>query len=91
MPITQTITYVKEQLADAEGGHDWWHIERVWKTAKHIAKSEDVDLLVVELGALLHDIADSKFHGGDETVGPRKARVFMQTLEINEEVITHVI
>ena len=91
MPITQTITYVKEQLADAEGGHDWWHIERVWKTAKHIAKSEDVDLLVVELGALLHDIADSKFHGGDETIGPRKARAFMQTLEIDEEVITHVI
>ena len=91
MPIQQTITYVKEQLADAEGGHDWWHTERVWKTAKHIAKSEEVDLLVVELGALLHDIADSKFHDGDESIGPRKARAFLYTLEIEENVINHVI
>jgi uncharacterized protein len=91
MPIQQTITYVKEQLADAEGGHDWWHTERVWKTAKHIAKSEEVDLLVVELGALLHDIADSKFHDGDESIGPRKARAFLHTLEIGENVINHVI
>jgi uncharacterized protein len=89
--IQNTITYVKEQLADAEGGHDWWHTERVWKTAKHIAKSEEVDLLVVELGALLHDIADSKFHDGDESIGPRKARAFLHTLEIGENVINHVI
>ena len=91
MPIQQTITYVKQELKNAEGGHDWWHIERVWKTAKHIAKSEEVDLLVVELGALLHDIADSKFHDGDESIGPRKARAFLYTLEIEENVINHVI
>jgi uncharacterized protein len=91
MPIQQTITYVKQELKNAEGGHDWWHIERVWKTAKHIAKSEEVDLLVVELGALLHDIADSKFHDGDESIGPRKARAFLHTLEIEENVINHVI
>jgi uncharacterized protein len=89
--IQNTITYVKEQLADAEGGHDWWHIERVWKTAKHIAKSEEVDLLVIELSALLHDIADSKFHDGDESIGPQKARAFLHTLEIEENVINHVI
>ena len=91
MPIQQTITYVKQELKNAEGGHDWWHIERVWKTAKHIAKSEEVDLLVVELGALLHDIADSKFLDGDESIGPRKARAFLYTLEIEENVINHVI
>jgi uncharacterized protein len=90
-PIQDTITYVKEQLAEAEGGHDWRHIERVWKTAKHIAKTETVDLLVVELGALLHDIADSKFHDGDESIGPRKASAFLHTLEIEENVISHVI
>jgi uncharacterized protein len=90
-PIQHTITYVKEQLAEAEGGHDWRHIERVWKTAKHIAKTETVDLLVVELGALLHDIADSKFHDGDESIGPRKASAFLHTLEIEENVISHVI
>lgn len=89
--IQHAIIYVKQELKNAEGGHDWWHIERVWKTAKHIAKTEQVDLLVVELGALLHDIADSKFHDGDESIGPQKARAFLQTLEVEENVITHVI
>jgi uncharacterized protein len=90
-PIQDTITYVKQELRNAEGGHDWWHIERVWKTAKHIAKTEQVDLLVVELSALLHDIADSKFHDGDESIGPQKARAFLHTLEIEDNVINHVI
>ncbi len=90
-PIQDTITYVKQELKNAEGGHDWWHIERVWKTAKHIAKPAQVDLLVVELSALLHDIADSKVHDGDESIGPRKARAFLHTLEIEENVINHVI
>ena len=90
-PILDTITFVKQELKNAEGGHDWWHIERVWKTAKHIAKTEQVDLLVVELSALLHDIADSKFHDGDESIGPQKASAFLHTLEIEENVINHVI
>lgn len=89
--IQQTITFVKESLADAEGGHDWWHIQRVWKLAKHIALSENVNLFIVELGALLHDIADSKFHGGDEEIGPQKARVFLTELPIQKTVIDHVV
>lgn len=89
--IQNTITYVKQTLANAEGGHDWWHIERVWKTAKYIAATEQVDMLVVELGALLHDIADSKFNGGDETMGPQKARAFLETLAVSNEVTEHVI
>ena len=68
--INKTILFVKEVLADAEGGHDWWHIYRVWKSAKQIAKYEDVDLFIVELGALLHDIADSKFNNGNEKLVP---------------------
>lgn len=88
--IDRTVAFVKEVLADAEGGHDWWHIYRVWKSAKQIAQSEDVDLFIVELGALLHDIADSKFHDGDETVGPRKARELLTSLQVTEEVILHV-
>ena len=91
MIIQKTITYVKQELTNAEGGHDWWHIKRVWKTAKQIAKSERVDVLIVELGALLHDIADSKFNGGDETIGPRKAREFLATQDVSSEVIDHVI
>ncbi|MEM6964588.1 MAG: HD domain-containing protein [Bacteroidota bacterium] len=89
--IQKTITYVKSELKHAEGGHDWWHIYRVWKTAKQIAKSENVDQAVVELGALLHDIADTKFHGGDESIGPRKAKAFLESIAVEEKTITHVI
>ena len=89
--ISKTTDFVKSELEGAEGGHDWWHIYRVWKTAIVIAKEESVDLLVVELGALLHDIADAKFHNGDETVGPKKARVFLEGLQVEEAVIAHVI
>lgn len=88
--IEATINYVKESLAGAEGGHDWWHSYRVWQLSKQIAKTEKVDLLVVELGALLHDIADSKFHNGDESIGAQKARDFLQSLDVNENVITHI-
>lgn len=88
--INQTVEFVKQTLANAEGGHDWWHIYRVWKTAKHLAENEKVDLFVVELGALLHDIADSKFHNGDESVGPKKAREFLSSVEADEDVIVHV-
>ncbi|MEO9952695.1 HD domain-containing protein [Nonlabens sp.] len=88
--IDSTVQFVKTQLQGAEGGHDWFHIERVWKNAKLIAKNQDCDKGVVELGTLLHDIADSKFHDGDETVGPRVAREFLTSLELPEEVIVHV-
>jgi uncharacterized protein len=90
--ITTTINYVKQELAGAEAGHDWLHIERVWNMAKRIAKEEKVNMRVVELGALLHDIADHKFHNRDEQIGPRKTREFLQTLEgIKEEEIDHVV
>jgi uncharacterized protein len=88
--IQQTIDHVKQTLTGAEGGHDWWHIHRVWKTAQHIAAAEQADELVVALGALLHDIADSKFHNGDETIGPRKAREWLLSLGVEEPVIEHV-
>lgn len=88
--ITATVDFVKKELAGAEGGHDWWHIYRVWRQARHIAGKETADLLVVELGALLHDIADSKFHDGDENIGPAKATAFLQSLQVPPAVIAHV-
>jgi len=88
--VQNTITFVKSSLAEAEGGHDWWHIYRVWKMAKQIAQHEEVDMFIVELGALLHDIADSKFHGGDENIGPRKAREFLQSVQVEENIIVHI-
>ncbi|WP_299894280.1 HD domain-containing protein [uncultured Aquimarina sp.] len=89
--IQKTVDFVKHTLHNAEGGHDWFHIERVFKTSTTIAKSENVDVLVVSLGALLHDIADSKFHNGDETVGPRVAKDFLESISVNNSVIDHVI
>lgn len=89
--IEQTIKYVKEELKGAEAGHDWFHIERVYKNALNLLKSEKAKEQVVILGALLHDIADSKFHNGDETVGPKKANDFMTSIGIEEDVKEHVI
>jgi uncharacterized protein len=89
--IDNTIHFVKQQLENAEGGHDWFHIERVYKNALLIAQSEACDLTVVKLGALLHDIADSKFHDGDETVGPKVARTFLENENVDETTIVHVI
>ena len=88
--IQKTSLFVKETLIDAEGGHDWWHIFRVWQLAKNIAVSENASLFVVELGALLHDIADSKFHEGNEELGPQKARKFLISLNVEDSVIAHV-
>lgn len=90
--IDNTILFVKQQLENAEGGHDWFHIERVYKNALLIAQEEDdCDLTVVKLSALLHDIADSKFHNGDEQVGPKTARTFLESQGVSEEIIAHVI
>ena len=89
--INKTISFVKAKLENAEGGHDWFHIERVFKNAVLIAKNEDCDVTVVKLGALLHDIADSKFHEGDESVGPKIARDFLESENVDEEIITHVV
>ena len=88
--IQQTIEFVKQTLAGAEAGHDWFHIERVYKTALTINESAKADSLVVALAALLHDIADSKFNNGDEAIGPRIAGEFMQSLNLAPEIIQHV-
>jgi uncharacterized protein len=89
--IDKTIQFVKNQLQHAEGGHDWFHIERVYKCALLIAQEEDCDITVVKLAALLHDIADSKFHHGDEEIGPKTARNFLESENVSEEIIEHVI
>ena len=89
--INDTIAFVKKELENAEGGHDWFHIERVYKNALLIANGENCDILIVQLGALLHDIADSKFHDGDETVGPKKARLFLESKNFPENTIANVV
>ena len=90
--INNTVDFVKQTLSKAEGGHDWWHIYRVWQLSKQIAsKEENVNLTVVELGALLHDIADSKFHNGNEEIGPRLAAKFLKKENVEDSVVEHVI
>lgn len=88
--IDQTISFVKETLSGAEAGHDWFHIERVFRNAQHLNETEEGDELVVALAALLHDIADSKFNNGDEEIGPRIAGNFLNSLGLDPAIITHV-
>lgn len=88
--LTKTESFVRETLQNAEGGHDWWHIHRVRNTALTIGRQEGADLFIVELGALLHDIADSKFHNGNDDIGPGKAVEFLQSIGCKKEDIDHV-
>jgi uncharacterized protein len=89
--VEETIVFVKETLRGAEGGHDWFHIQRVFNNTLLLAKDEKVNILVVSLAALLHDIADPKFHDGDESIGPRMAKDFLISLNVDNKVISHVI
>jgi len=89
--IDACMMYVRKELQDGEKGHDWWHVERVWRTSCLIANTESVDLFVVELAALLHDIADAKFHAGDEEIGPLKAETLLKSLQVDPVVVKHVV
>jgi len=88
--ISQTITFVKQQLKGDATGHDWWHVHRVWHMALTLAEQEGADLFVVQLAALLHDIADWKFHAGDDKKGGVIARQWLESLGLEEKVIGHV-
>lgn len=89
--IKLTINFVKEKLEGAEAGHDWFHIERVWKLSKKIAEKEGGNLEVIELSALLHDIADPKFHNGDETLALKISKNFLEEIHVNAELIEQVL
>ena len=89
--INKTITFVKQTLKNADGSHDWWHIHRVWKTTKFILKNEKANILICELAALLHDIADHKFHNGDETIGAKKAKEFLVSLKLENYIIDEIV
>ena len=89
--ITLTINFVKEKLEGAEAGHDWFHIERVWKLSKKIAEKEGGNLEVIELSALLHDIADPKFHNGDETLALKISQNFLEEIQVDAELIEQVL
>lgn len=88
--LKKTENHIRQKLSGEGSGHDWWHIHRVRNTALKLGKEENADLFVVELAALLHDIADHKFHGGDEEIGPATARKWLEELDAEESIIKHV-
>lgn len=89
--LKETAEFVRKKLEGEGSGHDWWHIYRVWQNAKSIAEEESGNKFIIELAALLHDIADHKFHNGDETVGPRVARAFLMSKNVAPDIISAVI
>ena len=89
--IEKTINFVKEKLKGAEAGHDWFHIERVWKLSKKITEKEGGNFVVIELSALLHDIADPKFHNGDETLATKISSEFLESIKVEEKIINQVL
>lgn len=89
--IEKAVEYVKSELEGVDAGHDWWHIYRVWQLSKNIAQHENVDMFVVELGALLHDVGEPKFHNGDETIGEKRVREFLSSVDVSKEITEHVV
>ena len=89
--IENTHQFVKDTLEQAEAGHDYWHIKRVLNNSLKIAQKEGGNLFVIQLGSLLHDIADAKFHQGDESIGPKVAHSFLEKQKVNEKIISEVI
>ena len=89
--IELTQQYIRKLLENEGSGHDWWHTYRVWKMAQLIANAEkDSNQLVVELSALLHDIADWKSNKGDENIGPQMAGDWMASHGLDKETIDKV-
>ena len=88
--VDQTAVFVRRQMEGDSSGHDWWHVWRVWQNSLFISRNENADRFVTELAALLHDIADWKFHDGDETAGPKAARVWLSEQSVDEQIIEHV-
>jgi len=89
--IEQTVKHLQQEFANEGTGHDWYHIERVWKLSRKIAEKEgNNDLFIVEMGALLHDIADHKFHGGDDSIGPKVAREFLSQFTLKKQEIDQI-
>lgn len=89
--LEQTIAFVKESLAQAESGHDWWHILRVWNNASQLVEKRNCDVFLVGLGVLLHDIADQKFHDGNTDIGPETAESFLEKIEVPKSIIDKVL
>lgn len=88
--IKKTVRFMEKRLGDDYSGHDWWHVWRVWRLAKHLSKYEKVDHFIIELGALLHDVADWKFYEGDLSKGPKEAAKFLRRVKVDKNIIGQI-
>ena len=88
--LQNTELYVRKKLEGEGSDHDWWHIHRVRNTALRLTKEEKANLFIVELAALLHDIADHKFNNGDINIGPEIAGEWLRSVKVEEDTIKHV-
>jgi uncharacterized protein len=89
--VTRVAAAVRKAMEGEGSGHDWWHVWRVWRLAERLARTEPkADRTVVALGALLHDLGDWKFHGGDEEAAPREAGRLLSRLGATRETIARV-
>ncbi len=82
--------YLKKNFKSEVTGHDWYHAWRVWKMSREIAKKEGGDLFIIELAALLHDIADWKFHDGNIGIGGEKAKSLLRNLGVDNRSIKQI-
>jgi uncharacterized protein len=88
--IRELVAILQKRFKHEGSGHDWYHLARVWRAARFLAQRENADVFIVELAALLHDIADSKFHNGDPEIGPRKAKLILNKLGVDKLTIEKV-
>lgn len=88
--VQKTTEFAKTTLQGAEAGHDWAHTERVLRNARLILEAESADGDVVALAAILHDIADAKFHNGNEELGPKLAGEFLKQQGLDDKRTEHV-
>jgi uncharacterized protein len=89
--VDRVAHHIQAKFAGEGSGHDWYHINRVRRLAKQIAIAEGGNQDVTELAALVHDIADWKFHDGDDSVGPREAERLLKEAGAAQEVIEQVV
>lgn len=89
--VARVAERIKARFLAESSGHDWHHINRVWRLARRIAEKEGADLNVAELAALVHDIADWKFHDGDDSIGPREAERLLREEGAAPAVIEQVV
>lgn len=88
--IQQALEFTKSKLQQDTTGHDDWHAIRVWQLAKKISAYEQCNRLVTELAAILHDIDDWKFNGGDIDKGGQVAKQFLLSIDVPDEIATQV-